>query len=168
MRKRTAFGLFQRSGNHCIGTTSPTQRLTVFNGTTTGTYTTTGWVHSSDARLKTNVRPVGNSLDKVMALTGVYFNWVNIPDSNKQMGFIAQEVEKVVPEIVVKDTDGKYGMAYGNLTAVLVNAIKELKAENDALKAEKDAEIGALKAENAIIKQELGEIKSIIGFGRLR
>ncbi|MBL4657916.1 MAG: tail fiber domain-containing protein [Flavobacteriales bacterium] len=126
------------SGNVGIGTTTPTQRLTVFNGITTGTYTTAGWVHSSDARLKTNVKPILNALDKVSAINGVYFNWLKIPDSNKQIGFIAQEVQKILPEVVVKDTDGKYGIAYGNLTAVLVNAIKELKAENDAMKVELD------------------------------
>ncbi|MBL4656987.1 MAG: tail fiber domain-containing protein, partial [Flavobacteriales bacterium] len=133
------------AGNVGIGTTTPTQRLTVFNGTTTGTYTTTGWVHSSDAILKTNVKPIGNSLDKVMALNGVYFNWVNIPDSNKQMGFIAQEVAKIIPEVVVKDTDGKYGMAYGNLTALLVNAIKEQQKMIEELKAENNTQRVAME-----------------------
>lgn len=128
-------------GNVGIGTTSPSQLLTVYNGTTTGTYTTSGWAHSSDARLKTNVRPIEGALKKVKSLNGVDFNWKNKPDSNNQIGFIAQDVEKIIPEVVVKDTGGNYSMVYGNLTAVLVEAIKEL-AQKDSMK---DIEIQSMK-----------------------
>jgi hypothetical protein len=108
-----------------IGTTSPSEKLTVYNGSTTGTYTTSGWVHSSDARLKTNVGFIENPLSKVLALQGVYFNWKNNPDSDRQIGLIAQETLKVVPEAVVGNEEDGYGIAYGNLSALLIEAIKE-------------------------------------------
>ena len=120
------------NGNVGIGTAAPTQKLHVFNGTTNGTYTTTGWVHSSDKRLKTNITPLQNSLDKITHLTGVSYNWKNAPNSNSQVGFIAQDVEKVFPEVVVVDSDGNYGMAYQNLVAPMVEAIKELNQKNEA------------------------------------
>jgi hypothetical protein len=113
------------SGKIGIGTTSPSEKLTVYNGSTTGTYTTSGWVHSSDARLKTNVGFIENPLSKVLALQGVYFNWKNNPDSDRQIGLIAQETLKVVPEVVIGNEDEGYGIAYGNLSALLIEAIKE-------------------------------------------
>jgi|TARA_R100000030_G_scaffold7152_2_gene4965 hypothetical protein len=103
-----------------------------FNGTPLA------FLHShSDARLKTNVKPLTSSLSKVLALQGVTFDWThwdqkrNYPGT--QIGFIAQEVEKVVPEVVIDSTidgnDGKRmevkGVKYENLVALLVEAIKE-------------------------------------------
>ncbi|MBK8144442.1 MAG: tail fiber domain-containing protein [Bacteroidetes bacterium] len=121
----------QGNGNVGIGIAAPTQKLHVFNGTTNGTYTTTGWVHSSDARLKTNIKPLENSLNKILSLKGVSYNWKASPNTNTQVGFIAQDVEKVFPEVVVVDSDGKYGMAYQNLVAPMVEAIKELHQQNE-------------------------------------
>jgi hypothetical protein len=126
------------AGNVGIGTTAPTQRLTVFNGTSTGTYTTTGWVHTSDARLKTNVVNLDNSLEKVLKLNGVSYNWKNNPDADKQIGFIAQEVERIVPEVVVMDSEGNYAMAYQNLNALLVEAMKEQQTQIEDLKSQKE------------------------------
>jgi hypothetical protein len=153
------------SGNIGIGTPTPSERFTVFNGTTTGTYTLSGWVHSSDARLKTNVQTLPNALDKVMALDGVYFNWVNYPDSHRQIGFMAQDLEKVLPEVVVKDKDGRYGMAYGNLSAVLVNAIKEQQTVINDLKihnTDMQKVILDLKSENEMLKARLDKIEAKI------
>nr|NQU91045.1 tail fiber domain-containing protein [Bacteroidota bacterium] len=79
------------NGNVGIGTASPSQRLTVYNGSTTGTYTTSGWLHSSDARLKTNISKIDNALEKVMDMEGVYFNWKD-NKSEHQVGLIAQDV----------------------------------------------------------------------------
>jgi hypothetical protein len=58
-----------------------------------------------------------------------------MPDSLTQIGFIAQDVEKIVPEVVVKDSEGKYGVAYGNLSALFVEAIKEQQKQIEDLKA---------------------------------
>jgi predicted MPP superfamily phosphohydrolase len=99
---------------------------------------------SSDLRFKKNIRPVVNALDKVKALRGVYFNWdqQNFPDKNfgeqDELGFIAQEVEKVVPEIVAHDkTKEAYrSVKYDKLVALLVEAIKEQQKQIDSLKIE--------------------------------
>ena len=119
-------------GNVGIGTLTPGAKLAVYNGTTTGTYTTTGWMHSSDARLKSNIAPIEDALGKVLELKGVYFNWKN-DDEKRQVGFIAQDVEPVLPEVVGKDDEGTYSMSYGGVVPVLVEAIKELKSQNDDL-----------------------------------
>lgn len=95
-------------------------------------------LHShSDARLKDNVQPITSALSKILALQGVTFEW-NHWDQKRtypgtQIGFIAQEVEKVVPEVVIDstidDNDGNRmevkGVKYENLVALLVEAIKE-------------------------------------------
>jgi hypothetical protein len=86
-------------------------------------------VNTSDARLKTNISKIENPLSKVLALNGVTYNWVENPDGAKRLGFIAQDVEKVVPELVFKNerTPEKYlGVHYDNITSLLVEAIKEL------------------------------------------
>jgi hypothetical protein len=146
------------NGNIGIGTTAPTQLLTVANGTSVGTYTTAGWVHTSDARLKTNVTPITSSLDKVMQIQGVNFDWKEAPEEQRQIGFLAQDLQKILPEAVVVDSEGAYGVAYGNLTPLLVEAVKELKAENDELKSlllkEQDSNIKK-QTESASADEEL-------------
>ncbi len=113
-------------GDVGIGTSSPANRLTVSNGTTTGNYTTSGWTHSSDARLKTNIRPITNALSIVEKLQGVRFQWKNSSDQSDQIGFIAQQVEPYLPEVVSTDSKGMKSMAYANLSALHNEAIKEL------------------------------------------
>ncbi len=82
----------------------------------------------SDERLKTDVETIENALDKVMNLRGVTYT----KSAEKGMGVIAQEVEKVIPEVV---EDGEYkSVAYGNLVGVLIEAIKDLKKEVEILK----------------------------------
>jgi hypothetical protein len=67
-----------------------------------------------------------------MQLRGVSFTWINHPEYGQRIGFIAQELEKVIPELVfTNETDGFKGINYAEVTAVLTEAIKELKAEND-------------------------------------
>ena len=83
-------------------------------------------------------------MEKVVALRGVEYNAIgDDPVEDKTIGFVAQEVEEVIPEIVSTSTDGLKGIAYAKLTPILVEAIKaqqemieELKAEIDEIKAE--------------------------------
>ena len=71
-----------------------------------------------------------------MQLRGVSFLWRDNPDMGRRIGFVAQEFEKVFPELsYTNPADGYKGINYAELTAVLVEALKELKAENDLLKA---------------------------------
>ena len=123
-------------GNVGIGTTSPSTKLYV-----NGDITANSVAGTSDIRFKTNIRPVVNALDKIKALRGVYFNWnqKSFPEkefgAQDELGFIAQEVEKVVPEIVTKDkTQEEYrSVKYDKLVALLVEAIKEQQKQIDSL-----------------------------------
>jgi hypothetical protein len=127
------------NGNIGMGMVTPSVRLQV-----SGDIIANSIAGSSDLRYKTNIRPVYNALDKVKALRGVYFNWdqQNFPDKNfgeqDELGFIAQEVEKVVPEIVTQDkTKEAYrSVKYDKLVALLVEAIKEQQKQIDSLKIE--------------------------------
>ncbi len=86
---------------------------------------------ASDERLKTNIKQISNSLDIINKLNGVYYNWKE-GDDLTHVGFIAQEVNKVIPELtyVNKNTEENYmGVHYPNMTAVIVEAIKELNSK---------------------------------------
>ena len=76
-------------------------------------------------RLKTNIVKLPNALDKVSQINGYYYNWNVGTDKRKQVGVIAQEVEKVLPEIVSEDNSGIKSVDYGKLTPLLIEAIKE-------------------------------------------
>jgi hypothetical protein len=93
-------------------------------------------VHSSDARLKTNIEPLTNALEKLQQMRGVSYERLDAAAASRQIGVIAQEVETVFPELVAPTADGYKAVAYERLTAVLIEAVKELKAENDRLRAE--------------------------------
>ncbi len=92
---------------------------------------------SSDERLKKEIKPLASSLEKVSRLKGVRYEWKRDehPDvgfqEGEQIGLVAQNVEKVLPELVSEDRDGYKAVSYSRLTAVLVEAIKELKAANE-------------------------------------
>jgi hypothetical protein len=103
----------------------------------TGNLIATGDVQSnSDERLKENVETIENALDKVSKLRGVYFDLKSRPGVRK-VGLIAQEVEKVLPEVVSTNLEDKIkSVAYANVVGLLVEAIKELKDEVDHLKGQ--------------------------------
>lgn len=95
---------------------------------------------SSDRKLKENIQVVPNALDKVEALNGVTFDWKR--DGTPSAGVIAQEVQEVLPEAVkevtpVKGGDSHLSVNYHALTSILIEAIKELKAEIEILKGGK-------------------------------
>ena len=92
----------------------------------------------SDKRLKENIKPIESALDKVMKLEGVTFDWIQkedqILDIKEDIGFIAQDVQKVVPELVRENEDGMLSMRHQGVAPILLEAIKELKAEIEELK----------------------------------
>lgn len=98
---------------------------------------------ASDVRLKTNIRQLANVLERVDKIRGVSFNWNEVSkdpvDPTVNIGVIAQEVETVFPEAVTNSDNGYKAVNYNALTAVLLQAVKELKAENDALKQRLEA-----------------------------
>jgi hypothetical protein len=99
----------------------------------------------SDIRYKKNIEPIKNALDKVMGLNGVTFDWNNENYPNEQfkkgkdIGLIAQEVEKVLPEVVLTDSQGYKAIEYGNITALLVEGMKQQQKEINELKAKYQA-----------------------------
>jgi len=105
-----------------------------FSGTITGnsSITASGDITAfSDMNLKSDIRTIPNALDKVSDMRGVYFK----RDGVAGTGVIAQEVENILPEVV---KDGEYkSVAYGNMVGILIEAIKELKAEVEKLKESK-------------------------------
>lgn len=87
---------------------------------------------SSDVRLKKDISTLDDSLNKVSNLRGVHFNWKNEnQDPHLQIGLIAQEVEKEFPELVSTDNEGMKSVNYSGLVAPLIEAVKELKQQNE-------------------------------------
>lgn len=78
---------------------------------------------NSDERLKENIYPIDNALSRVGQIEGVYFNWNN--KSERQVGVIAQQVEKVLPEVVSEDKDSYLSVDYSKLVPLLFEAINE-------------------------------------------
>jgi hypothetical protein len=99
-----------------------------------------GLVETSDRNEKQNIQTVDNALDKVMNMRGVNFEWKQNASETRstdtQLGFVAQELEEVLPEVVMTNEDGQKSVAYSHVTAVLVEAVKELQATIETLKAE--------------------------------
>ena len=90
----------------------------------------------SDKRLKTDIKNIDNALSKVTKMQGVYYKRNDIDDAREQVGVLAQDMEEILPQVVLtKDDDFKTkSVDYGKICAVLIESIKELKAEIDQLK----------------------------------
>ncbi len=145
------------SGVSSTGGTTPTLSLdTAFNAQfqgvgantagATGEVRATGNItayYSSDIALKENLNPISDALDKVMSITGYNFDW---KDSHieerggedgyfvrkKDVGIVAQEIEKILPEAVADRVDGTKGVKYEQIIPLLVEAIKDLKSQLDS------------------------------------
>lgn len=146
-----------------VGTIDPVQKLDVdgnarirsigsgaysgpVNRMADGTLTTA----TSDLRLKENVRTLQGGLEKIMRLRGVTFTWKEQPGDGTRIGFIAQEMEQVIPELVFTNpTDGYLGVNYAEVSAVLVEAIKAQQAL-----------IEALQSENSRLKADMAALQS--------
>lgn len=97
----------------------------------TGKVKSTGINETSDARLKKNFASIDGALDRVLSMSGKFYDWrvSEFPDKGleegRQVGVIAQEIEKILPEVVVTDDDGFKSVEYGHIVPVLIEAIKE-------------------------------------------
>lgn len=90
----------------------------------------TTYLYNSDARYKSSIKPLDNALDKVLAINGYqYFNKLS---DKADIRVIAQEIEKVFPELVLTDSKGYKSVEYGNLVAPLIEAVKELNGKLEA------------------------------------
>ena len=108
-------------------------KISLADGSITAEGDITAFGTASDIRLKENIEPIENALDKVSQINGITFNYIDKPDE-RVPGLIAQELQEVLPEAVY-ESDDKLAIRYGNTIALLVEAIKELKAEVETLKA---------------------------------
>jgi len=145
------------SGNVGIGVTAPNAKLQVGDsckintslGVGTDASGTTGEIratnnvtayYSSDIALKENISPIGNALDKLSQISGVEFDWTKdyIDDHGGEDGYfvrkhdvgvIAQEIKKVLPEVVAERQDGTLAVRYEKIIALLIEAVKELKGK---------------------------------------
>ena len=101
--------------------------------TVTGNVTAGGFLYSSDRAFKRDIKPVENALETVSALQGVTYIFKETEEES--VGFIAQDVEQVVPQLV-KGEEGEKTVNYGQMVALLTEAIKEQQAQIESLKAE--------------------------------
>jgi hypothetical protein len=143
------------AGNIGINTTIPNYRLEV-NGSA-GKLGGGSWSNSSDERLKDVKGEYKPGLDEITLLRPVAFyyktdNSRGLPSDEEYIGFIAQEVQEVFPEAVSEGPDGYLDFNMHPVNVAVINAIQELKAENDSL-----------KAENASLKRDIEKIKAIMG-----
>jgi len=107
----------------------------LINGAITATGDITAFF-SSDERLKDNITPIEGALDKVNQIGGYGFDWNdNSEHSGHDVGVIAQEIEKVLPEVVVDRDNGYKAVRYDKIVALLINAIKEQQLQIDELKS---------------------------------
>jgi hypothetical protein len=113
----------------------------------------TNYGAASSRRWKSNIALIDTPLEKLANVRGVYFDWDAEHGGHRDVGMIAEEVGKVLPEVVQYEQNGvdASGMDYSKLTPLLVEAVKALRAEKDAdieaLRAEKEDEIASLRTE---------------------
>jgi len=134
------------AGNVGIGTTSPSYMLHV-NGSVAGVG---AYNALSDIRYKKDVQSLAHSLAKILAIRGVTYKWIDEDKygSQTQIGVIAQEIEKIVPEVVTTGSDGVKRVKYTDLIPLVIEAMQELNVDLGVLKAENER----LKADSAILK----------------
>jgi hypothetical protein len=112
-------------GNVGILTASPTSERLEINGTAKAS----NFITTSDRRLKTNINTLENGLEKIKDLTGVSFDWIN--NGEKDIGFIAQDVERVYPELVATDKiNGFKSVRYSAIVSPLIEALKEIEIKS--------------------------------------
>jgi hypothetical protein len=153
-----------KNGYTGIGVATPTQVLDVngnarFRGVASGATSTNLYLtadgtltaSTSDISFKEEISTLTNSLNSVMNLRGVSFLWKSEPEMGRRIGFIAQEVEQVIPELVFTNPfDGYKGVNYAEMTALLVEGMKEQQKQ-----------INTLQEENQILKEQTKEISTL-------
>jgi hypothetical protein len=119
------------SGTHIVFTNSGGNKGTITTDASGTTYNTT-----SDIRLKTDIAPIADATDKLMAMNAVTHKWKADPDADAVVGFIAQEMADIVPQAVSKGEgeDDMWSMDYGRITPVIVAALQDALKEIDMLK----------------------------------
>ena len=111
--------------------------VVLFSVGSNGTATASGDIVAySDRRIKENIETITGALEKVTRLRGVTYTRTDIEDKSEKIGFIAQEVNEVIPQVVIGSEETTLGVAYGNITALHNEAIKEQQLQIEELKAQ--------------------------------
>jgi len=118
------FQLYNSSSTHTIEMTGANGNITIAGTLTEG----------SDVRIKENIKPLKSQLEIVNKLNPVSYNKIGFKEN--EIGFVAQEVEEILPELVSEDKEGMKSIAYSKMNTILVKAIQELKAEVELLKTQ--------------------------------
>ncbi len=163
------------SGQGGWGVSGGTWQFAVYDGlagvkfyTTAGgySYCTIACVDSSDERLKKDITPIPNALDKILALNGVNFYWdqsrypkkTQFFPETKQMGLVAQQVEPILPEVVQTEKDGFKALDYDKISALLVEGMKEQQKQIETEKSKNEQQEKDIKS----LKEELSELRNQI------
>jgi len=118
-----------------IGTSTPYYRLQVGNPGDGSEARANAWNLLSDARLKRDFTKFTDPLAMLDKINGYYFHWNAGISHKREIGFSAQEVREVLPEVVSEGGDGYLSIEYGKMAPLIIEALKELKAENEKLKS---------------------------------
>jgi len=159
--------VIDQSGNVGIGTITPSTRLQV-----AGNICATGSIGAcSDIRYKKDLAPLTNSLASILSLNGIYYHWKKdeFPamqfNDERQLGFSAQEVEKLFPELVMTDANGYKSVDYGRMTPVLVEAIKEQQQQIELLRndhQQQDKRINELEQRTNNQEQRIKQLETLV------
>jgi hypothetical protein len=152
-------------GNVAIGATTANVKFYVAgDATISGKFNSNGIQESSDVRFKKNIQPIQGALKKVMQLEGVSYNW-RVDEFPKrkfgertEIGVIAQDLEKVLPELVSTDGEGYKSVQYSHLVPVLLEAIKEQNNVITSISAQMQSLAKEFKAFKKDVEQEAVDI----------
>ena len=131
-----------------------------------------GYGQASSVRWKTNIKNIDDPIHKLSQLRGVYFNWKKEFGGQHALGFIAEEVGKVLPEIVSYEENGidAKGIAYGMMSPLLVEATNAMRKEYLIKFEQQQIQIDQLKEQISLMntmQQEILEIKALVGMQSL-
>ena len=149
------------------GITAPTHRITLplSPSDNNGSIKATQYATYSSARYKENIKPIAEALVKLMRIQGVKFSWKN--SGKEDLGFVAEEVGEVVPEIVQYEQNGvdAESMEYSKVTPILVEAVKEISTQVNALiswQNKKDQEIFEQEIRLQAKERKLNQVRDLI------
>jgi phage-related protein len=134
-----------------IGTTTPGYKLQVGIAGDGTEARANAWNLLSDIRYKTDIEKIDNALERISGINGFYFHWNTGTDKTRQFGLSAQDVEKVLPEVVSEGDDGYLSVDYGKLVPLLIEGMKEQQQQIESYKSQLQS-----------LQQEVKQIESFI------
>jgi Chaperone of endosialidase/Head domain of trimeric autotransporter adhesin len=124
--------------------------------TTTGNATLSGSLtQNSDARLKRDIVPLSNSLEAIQQLSGYSYHWKDASNTDEQIGLLAQEIQKVYPQLVKENAQGTLSVNYSGMVPVLLEAIKEQQKQSEKQQLKIDMQQNELEELKKLVQQLL-------------